>query len=72
MDLRAPRNRVAEDKDRVRFSALPTMDGYEVVADDTGRPVARRDSRRSANGVAQTLNCAPLAELGGMIASLRR
>jgi hypothetical protein len=72
VNIKAPRNRVEEDRGRVRFSALATLDGYDVIADDTGRPVAHRSTRRSANGVAQTLNCAPLAELGGIIARLRR
>lgn len=71
MDIRAPRNR-PEDRGRVRFSVLPTMDGFDVVADDTGRPVAARETRREANGMAQTLNMAPLTELGGIIARLRR
>lgn len=71
LDIRAPRNR-PEDKGRVRFSALPTMEGFDVVADDTGRPVASRGTRREANGVAQTLNCLPLTELGDAIALLRR
>lgn len=34
------------------FSVIPTIDGYEVVADDTGRPVLSRDTRREANGAA--------------------
>ncbi len=39
-----------------RFDTLPTIDGYEVVAADTGRPVAVRPSHASANGVAFRLN----------------
>lgn len=39
-----------------KFSVLPTIDGYEVIADDTGRPVLSRDTRREANGAAQRLN----------------
>lgn len=39
-----------------RFDTLPTIDGYEVVAVDTGRPVAVRGSHASANGVAFRLN----------------
>lgn len=44
---------------RKRFGTLATIDGgYDVIALDTGRPVAHRDSLASANGVAQTLNAA--------------
>lgn len=45
------------------FSVIPTIDGYEVVADDTGRPVLSRDTRREANGAAQRLNRMGSAEL---------
>lgn len=38
------------------FGTNPAIDGYEVVANDTGRPVAHRDSLQSANGVAFVLN----------------
>jgi hypothetical protein len=39
-----------------RFTVLPTIDGYEVIDSDTGRPVDHRDNPRSANGAAQYLN----------------
>lgn len=38
------------------FAAIRTIDGAEVIATDTGRPVAIRDDLRSANGVAYALN----------------
>lgn len=39
------------------FSYAPTIDGYEVVDDDTGRPVSGvMETPRQANGVAQNLN----------------
>jgi hypothetical protein len=38
------------------FEVLPTIDGFDVIDSDTGRPVAHRESRRSANGVAFRLN----------------
>lgn len=38
------------------FTCLPTIGGYDVVADDTGRPVAHRATHASANGVAFVLN----------------
>jgi len=39
-----------------RFSILPTIDGYDVIDNETGRPVDHRDNARSANGAAQHLN----------------
>lgn len=39
-----------------RFSILPTLDGFDVIDDATGRPVDHRDTARSANGVAFSLN----------------
>lgn len=44
-----------------RFEVLPCIDGYEVVAVDTGRPVDHRDTRKEASGVAYNLNCAASA-----------
>lgn len=44
------------------FGILTTIDGFEVIAEDTGRPVAVRDTAMSANGTAQVLN---LAARGG-------
>lgn len=38
------------------FATLPTIDGYEVIATDTGHPVAHRETLHSANGVAFMLN----------------
>ena len=39
------------------FGYLPTLEGYEVVALDTGRPMGfERETRREANGIAQSLN----------------
>lgn len=48
---------VAIDTRKVaRFGTLPTIEGYEVISEDTGRPVAHRPSLRSASGVAFVLN----------------
>jgi hypothetical protein len=41
---------------RHKFDTLPTIGGYEVIATDTGRPVATRETLHSAMGVAQSLN----------------
>lgn len=38
------------------FGTNPCIDGYEVVANDTGHAVAVRASLASANGVAFNLN----------------
>lgn len=46
-------------KDRAiqTFDTLATCDGrHEVIFRDSGRPVAVRDSLRSANGLARTLD----------------
>jgi hypothetical protein len=40
---------------RPHYSTLATMGGYDVV-DERGRPVASRETRASANGVAYVLN----------------
>ncbi len=46
-----------------RFSTLATINGdYEVIDTVTGRAVAQRETRRSANGVVWRLNDA--AKLG--------
>lgn len=59
---------VVGEKPAMRFSTLPTIDGYDVVCDMTGHTVAHRDSLRSANGVCQRLN---QATLGGPKAIIR-
>lgn len=38
-----------------QFSTLPTIDGFDVI-DDRGRPIDRRETLASANGVAFLLN----------------
>lgn len=38
------------------FDTLPTIDGYQVVFSDTGRPIAARATHASANGLAFVLN----------------
>ncbi len=43
------------------FGILPTINGYDVIALDTGHPVDHRESAQSANGVAYRLNNAALA-----------
>lgn len=50
LDFRAPRDRSRP------FGVLPTIDGFDVIALDSGRPVDHRDTRQSANGVAYKLN----------------
>lgn len=39
-----------------RFITLPTIDGYDVIGENSGRPYAHRDTAQSANGVAFVLN----------------
>lgn len=39
-----------------RFTVLPTIDGYDVIDETTGRAVDHRDTKLSANGAAQFLN----------------
>jgi hypothetical protein len=39
------------------FEAEPTIEGFDVIDVQTGRPMGfPRETRREANGVAQTLN----------------
>lgn len=47
---------VHDTRDDPPFGTLPTIGGYDVIANDTGRPVAHRDTHQSANGVAFVLN----------------
>ena len=44
-----------ENGSRRRFTIAPCIDGWEVV-DEDGRPVDKRESKASANGVAYRLN----------------
>jgi hypothetical protein len=39
-----------------KFGTLPCIEGFEVIAEDDGRPVAHRETLQSANGVAFRLN----------------
>ena len=55
---------------RPRFTTLPTIDGFDVVDDHTGRPVDHRSSLASANGVAYKLNSAMLAGTDALCAAL--
>lgn len=52
---------VAHDARKRPFGILPTISGYDVIALDTGRPVAHRETAQSANGVAFKLNNAAQA-----------
>lgn len=52
------------------FSVLPTIDGYEVVADDTGRPVLLRNTQREALGAARRLNSLALQGGKGLVSAL--
>lgn len=55
-----------------QFGCRPTLEGYEVVALDTGRPMGfRRESRREANGIAQSLNAAARISPAALIRALR-
>lgn len=40
------------------FTTLPTIEGFEVIAIDTGRPVAHRETLKSATGTAYRYNLA--------------
>jgi hypothetical protein len=52
------------------FGILPCIDGYDVIALDTGRPVAHKDSAQSANGTAFRLNNAAQAGPKALAAAL--
>jgi hypothetical protein len=52
------------------FSTLQAIDGYLVIATDTGREVERRESRAQANGVAVHLNQAAKAGPRALAAAL--
>lgn len=39
-----------------QFSYLPTIDGFDVICETTGRAVDHRATARAANGVALRLN----------------
>jgi hypothetical protein len=52
------------------FGTNPTIAGYEVVANDTGRPVAERDTLKAANGVAFVLNGAAAQGQKALIGAL--
>ena len=55
------------------FGTLATIDGYEVVATDTGHPVEYRKTERGAKSVAKYLNrCAANGRLAGAILRLSR
>lgn len=45
-----------DTKREAAFGILPTLDGWEVIANDTGHPVAVRETAQSANGTAFVLN----------------
>jgi hypothetical protein len=48
---------IVEDGRAIRpFGTLPTIDGYDVIALDTGRPLDHRETLQEANGVAFHLN----------------
>lgn len=49
--------KAANKPPQARFEAAPTIDGFCVIDSATGRPMGfDRDTRREANGIAQTLN----------------
>ena len=39
-----------------QFATLPSIDGFDVICADTGRPVDHRDTLKEATGVAYYLN----------------
>lgn len=65
MDLRSrPR--------RALFAAEATIDGYDVIDTQTGRPMGfLRATRREANGVAQSLNNAAAQSARALNRALR-
>jgi hypothetical protein len=50
-------------KAKARFDVLPCIDGYDVIALDTGRPVDHRETRWEAQEAAGDLN---YAAMGGV------
>lgn len=54
------------------FGTLPSMDGVLVIANDTGREVARRETLHSASGVAWKLNQAAQAGPKALASTLNR
>lgn len=55
---------------RRRFTILPGLYGFEVI-DADGRPVDRRETRKSANGAAQYLNEAAMRGTKSLERALR-
>lgn len=56
---------------RQTFTVLPTIDGFEVIEDATGRPIDHRDTKQQANGRAQYLNRAAAASPRALARALR-
>lgn len=55
----------------VHFETLPTIDGgHDVIDSETGRTVAHRATKRSANGVAYLLNGAAAQGPGALARAL--
>lgn len=53
------------------FGILSTLDGWEVIATDTGHPVAVRETAQSANGTARVLNDAMHSGARSLAATLK-
>jgi hypothetical protein len=54
-----------------RFGYARTLSGYEVIDNESGRPVGfERNTATSANGIAQSLNRAALAGPRALAAAL--
>lgn len=54
-----------------RFSYQRTLDGFQVIDNETGRPLGfERETAHSANGIAQNLNRAALAGPRALAAAL--
>lgn len=54
------------------FEAEPTIDGFDVIDVVTGRPMGfLRETRREANGIAQSLNNAAMNGPGALNRALR-
>jgi hypothetical protein len=47
---------IADARPAPTFSVAPTIDGYEVIENTTGRPLDTRETREAAQGFAYVLN----------------
>lgn len=47
---------IADARPFKQFGVVSSLDGFEVICETSGRPVAVRDNRRAATGFAYKLN----------------